>query len=559
MTRRRLIGLAVVAVALVALAVRFWPSSPATRGGETVTILFTNDTHSALEPIERANWPAPAGGVARRKTLVGDIRRERGADNVLLLDAGDFSFGTLFYTTWKGSADVMALNALGYDAVTLGNHDFELGAEALGAALRGGKLVVGGAERDTEALRARVVSSNVDVSLEPALRDRVVTRAIIERGGHRYGIVGLLTSEAITGRSVKVSPDYADAVTREVGELRKSGIDRIILLSHCGVAADRRLAPKLSGVDVIVSAHDHQLVLTQDARRKLRPFVGRNATTGPIVVKDHDGKNTVIVSAGANGVWLGRLDVRFDDNGDIPDGAFSSEPLLLRGCSHADGGPEDCTSAVREDPELAARVRAYGEPFAALGHEVIGTAAEPLVRARKREGAFENLVADAALAALRAKRPVDFVVVLKSSVRADLPAGPIRREDLARALPFTDKPLVFRLTGKEARTAVDFLLGVNQGIAVAGVAITADDGRKPHAQSVTIDGAELVPEQTYTVALPELVTHEGLPLESRWETCRGETCWEADGDLRQFVEQLFATGAPVAPATVGRVTRTAAE
>ncbi len=105
----------------------------------TVTILHTNDTHSRLEAFPRDNELSASnagpqqGGIARRKTLIDQISASE--PYVLLLDAGDNFQGTIFYNTWKGSAEVMALNALGYDAVTLGNHEFDMGPVELGRSL----------------------------------------------------------------------------------------------------------------------------------------------------------------------------------------------------------------------------------------------------------------------------------------------------------------------------------------------------------------------------------------------------------------------------------------
>ena len=106
----------------------------------TLTLLHTNDTHSHLEPFPRddelsaGNQGPQQGGIARRKTLIDTIRDSE--PNVLLVDAGDHFQGTIFYNAWKGSAEIMVLNALGYDATTLGNHEFDRGPAELGRARR---------------------------------------------------------------------------------------------------------------------------------------------------------------------------------------------------------------------------------------------------------------------------------------------------------------------------------------------------------------------------------------------------------------------------------------
>lgn len=126
----------------------------------TITILHTNDTHSHLEPFPRdseltaGNQGPQQGGIARRKTLIDTIRSSD--PNVLLLDAGDNFQGTIFYNAWRGSAEVMVLNTLGYDAITLGNHEFDLGPVMLGRALRGEPVKIASSTYHTQKLQLQL-------------------------------------------------------------------------------------------------------------------------------------------------------------------------------------------------------------------------------------------------------------------------------------------------------------------------------------------------------------------------------------------------------------------
>lgn len=224
----------------------------------TLTLLHTNDTHSHLEPFPRdgelsaGNQGPQQGGIARRKALIDAIRASE--PNVLLVDAGDNFQGTIFYHAWKGSAEIMALNALGYDATTLGNHEFDRGPTELGRALRGEPVEIAGAAYSTEKPRLPIIATNVDASAEPALRGLFASSVVLERGGEQFGILGVVTEDvpAISSPGPRVRFfDAVASVQKEADRLRAMGINKIILLSHSGYPVDLAQAPRLSGVDII--------------------------------------------------------------------------------------------------------------------------------------------------------------------------------------------------------------------------------------------------------------------------------------------------------------------
>jgi len=185
----------VVLSLLLSLISSFSPASTS-----TITILHTNDTHSHIEEI------------ARRVMIIKQVRKEVGRERLLLLDAGDVFSGTPYFTIYKGSADVRFMNYAGYDAMTLGNHEFDMGPKVLANFI--------------EKARFPVLCANFDFSKEEALRGKVKSWIILEKGGEKYGIFGLTTPETVEisspGKNIVIN-DYLETARSIVKELESMG------------------------------------------------------------------------------------------------------------------------------------------------------------------------------------------------------------------------------------------------------------------------------------------------------------------------------------------------
>lgn len=250
-------------------------------GKKTFTILHTNDLHSNLIGLGPASDYTPfhlgddktRGGFARLATLIArrkDARKEQGP--VLVLDAGDYSMGTAFGAAIRETgAELQLLARMGCDVTTFGNHDFDLGpdglARAVSVAAEAGRIPA-------------VVASNTNVSAKDAalgdlqrlVRDGVIRRSVvIERGGLRFGIFGLMGKESIfytSGAGAITFPDAIETAREMVKQLRETEkADLVICLSHGGLekgedgrftdGEDVRLAKAVPGIDVIVGGHTH--------------------------------------------------------------------------------------------------------------------------------------------------------------------------------------------------------------------------------------------------------------------------------------------------------------
>ena len=233
-----------------------------------LVILHFNDTHSYLEPV-RSGPMKGHGGAIERAAFVDSVRCAEGEDRVLLLHAGDFDQGTSYFSELDGDVEISVINAMRYDCITLGNHEFDNGIEELTRRL---------ANLDS----VPVVCANLDLS-PFELGKYVKPYAVIERGGSRIGIIGLApdisscVAKTVSSRIPQL--DDVECVNRYTETLRaEEKCDLVILLTHIGYDEDLALVPQTHGVDLLVGGHSHTLI------------------DEPAVVNDADGKPVTIVT-----------------------------------------------------------------------------------------------------------------------------------------------------------------------------------------------------------------------------------------------------------------------
>lgn len=252
-----------------------------------ITILHTNDTHSQIDPLPSNDRTYPGkGGVARRATLVRRVRKEN--PNTLLIDAGDVFQGTPYFNFYKGEVEYKAMSEIGYDAGTLGNHEFDNGVAALAAATRFAKF--------------DLLSITYDVKGTP-LDEKVKPYVVKELGGVRVGLFGMGISPAglITPANFKgITFREPIAAAREVVQTlrEKERCALVVGMSHLGYYAepkagevgDGQVAAAVDGIDYIAGGHTHTFMKE------------------PVKVKQPGGKETLIFQVGKSGIYLGRVD-----------------------------------------------------------------------------------------------------------------------------------------------------------------------------------------------------------------------------------------------------------
>ncbi|MCI1779071.1 MAG: metallophosphoesterase [Bacteroidales bacterium] len=257
--------------------------------GQNLIILHTNDTHSQIIPVNSGKYKG-LGGYERREEYIKQVRKEAGKNNVLLLDAGDFSQGSPYFSIFKGDVETSLMNTLKYDAACLGNHEFDNGQTELA--------------RRARSTRFPLLCCNYDFSKSP-LAGLIKPYTIIERAGKKIGIIGVLIN--LRGLVVPANFNtikYLDPVTcidKYAGYLKnKEHCDLVILLSHCGFTDDVKhksgeiyFAKNTRNVDLIIGGHSHSLLKKQ------------------YLFKNKDGQKVPVVQVGSKGIYVGRFDVTF--------------------------------------------------------------------------------------------------------------------------------------------------------------------------------------------------------------------------------------------------------
>lgn len=532
-------------VVWLALAIAAGPApAAAAETALTLTILHTNDVHARLAPVNRfgaACRPRDLaggrcyGGVARLHHMVTTLRAT--AANLLVLDAGDQFQGSLFYSRHKSAALTPFLNRIGYDAVTLGNHEFDDGPTELARYLVG--------------LTATAVSANLMLDKEPQLVGLVEPYTVREIDGVRVGIVGLTSPDtavtALPGPTIGFR-DPAMALAEAVAALEGEGVGVIIALTHVGLNRDLALAARVDGVDVIVGGDSHSLLSNRDPAA-LGPY--------PTVVTGPGGQPVLVVQAGSSGRYLGRLEVAFDAAG-VPV-AWDGEPIRL-------------DQSVPETPEILVRVAALAASFAALKADVVGATDVALpggsAACRFGECALGNLVADAMLWRTRAAG-TEIAIQNGGGLRASLPAGPITRGQVLEVLPFANTIATFGLSGAEIVAALE--IGVSRAEAfdnpgtgrfpqVAGLRFTWSPARAVGSRVVSVavpDGAggwaAIEADRVYRVVSNNFLRAGGDGYTVFAE--HGRDAYDAGPNLDEALVGYLAARGTVAPRIEGRIRR----
>ncbi|MEZ0541831.1 bifunctional metallophosphatase/5'-nucleotidase [Fibrella arboris] len=255
----------------------------------SLTILHTNDVHSRLDPFPMdGSRNAGRGGIARRMTLVQQIRAQH--PNVLLFDAGDIFQGTPYFNLYKGEPEILAMNRLGYDAGTIGNHDFDGGIDNM---------------RDQFA-KATFPFLIANYDFKNTIMDgRTRPYHVFKKGGVRIGVFGLgIQPKGLIPDNLYKETTYLDPIETSASVARKLRTDErcdyVICLSHLGykyqdsTVSDLVLAGRSQDIDLIIGGHTHTFL---DA---------------PVSVKNANGQPIWVNQVGFAGINLGRIDLTFE-------------------------------------------------------------------------------------------------------------------------------------------------------------------------------------------------------------------------------------------------------
>ncbi|MGE5707097.1 MAG: bifunctional metallophosphatase/5'-nucleotidase, partial [Bacteroidota bacterium] len=383
---------------ILALASTLFFSLPAWAVPTHLVILHTNDTHNHLLPFDTKR-AKDLGGIARRATLIEQIRAK---EKALVFDAGDVFQGTPTYTFFKGEADYRILDAIGYDATTIGNHEFDDG--------------YGNVAKQWQGKRFPIINSNLCQNDKPLFTESKVFAV----NGVKVGVFGLLGTDAVGTISAKFMKGIqfrspAETARRMVAKLKKEA-DVVVLLSHSGYQEDQQLAKEVPGIDVIVGGHSHTYL------------------PEPTFVKNALG-TTAIVQTGQWGENLGRLDLEVENQK-----VLSVKGKLL---------PVD--ASIAPDPKIAQLVDGYESQIKAKMSEVIGQTPTALQSSRSGPSELGNWISDLT----RTLTGADLAILNTGGIRAPLPAGDITVGHIFSSFPFDNQLVTIDVPGTLLQEILD--------------------------------------------------------------------------------------------------------
>lgn len=516
-------------------------SAGAAQAEFTLNILHINDFHSRIEAINKFDSTCTAedaaengcfGGVGRLKTKIDALRGEITAagGHVIVLDAGDQSQGSLMYTTYKGVAEAEFMQAIGFDAMAVGNHEFDNGPEGLATFL--------------DTVSFPILSGNIDVSQNNLLKDRVKNHVVLEVGGEKIGIVSVLatdTPETSSPGPTVIFQDDIDSLKADVAVLEAEGVTKIIALTHVGYKRDLELAAAVPGLDMVVGGHSHTYLSATDPDRD-GPY--------PTWVDRADGSMVPVVQAYAYSKYLGHAEVTFDDAGKLI--YAGGNTLLLDG-------------SVTPDAGLEAKVKELAGPIDGLRAQVVAESAAPIDGSRDSCRAMEcqmgNLVADAMLDRVK-DQGVTIAITNGGGLRASIDGGPVTMGEVLTVLPFQNTLSTFTVTGAQ------IVAGLENGVSqieegagrfpqVSGLKYTFDAKAAPGSRISEVLVAEgdsfvpIDPAKDYLAVSNNYVRRGGDGYKMFIDA---KEAYDFGPDLADVTAAYLSAHAPYTPYTDGRIT-----
>jgi 5'-nucleotidase / UDP-sugar diphosphatase len=459
-------GLLVVTVTvLLIVATGLHAGEPTTT---LLTILHVNDYHGRVKPFidKTINPQEQVSGAAYLATMIKRTRAKN-PGGTLLLAAGDMFQGSPVSNLFHGSPVMDVMNELKFDAMTLGNHEFDWGMAALTRLRKVARFPF---------LAANVVDSKGN--LIPGIRPYT----ILQKGHAKVAVIGLTIPETayITKPDNVKGLDFLSpeaVLPRLIREVRQQGVSIVILLSHLGFDADKRVAAAVPGIDVIVGGHSHTVI-----PKPLQTEVG----------------TPVIVQAGAYGVYFGALELIVDKATGRATGFTGTSGLML-----VSAAPPNIP-----DRKAAQIVKKYDDRVKQKLAAVVGETSVDLTGKSGSESNLGDLVADA----MRAAAGSQIAFQNSGGIRANIPAGAITMEGLYTVLPFDNVLVSMDLSGRQVKEALEQAGSMEfGGLQVSGMTITYDL-KKPAGERLVkaeVSGEPLDPGKTYTVVMNDFLAVGG--------------------------------------------------
>lgn len=428
--------------------------------GQLVRILFTDDIHGTVLPSPSKQNPMEnKGGMSMLSSIIKEKKSEAPS---LLLDAGDWAQGTFVGGHDKGETIVKLMNALGYDASAIGNHEFDWGTSNL--------------EKLSQIAEFDVLASNI-MKEDGSPVGSIAPHVIKEINGVKVGIIGAVSEDTPFETSSQNTAGIefglpSDTVADSVKELKEQGAEAIILLSHCGTEADIQLAKKTEGIDLIISGHDH------------------GTLASPI-----KSGNTTIVEAGPHTSNIGSIDMYVDKK--TGKTSFVNHNLTPIDSKHS-----------KPDPEFEAVLKPVNEKLDKIMNEKIGETSVSISRkGDSAESVAGNLVTDG----IREATGADVAFVNTAAMKREIPAGAITFGKVCELIPYENEIVTVEMTGEQLKAVLEDSAshaeeipkyGNRYALQCSGIRETVNPFRQigDRCHSITINGEPIDLNKTYKVA-----------------------------------------------------------
>lgn len=436
---------------------------------QRLTILSTNDIHGALVP-----YPAPwskaetrplVGGMGSVATFVRRSRTVAAAldEPVLLLDAGDWYQGTPEGTLSKGDAVISVMNALRYDAASVGNHDYDNGRKNIEALI--------------SRLKAPVFAANAMDSATGKREKGIREHRILRRGDIAIGLTGITTPGMPTLTFEKnirglTFSDPIETLRGVIPKLKDGKSDIVIVISHLGFSDDKALADSVAGIDVIVGGHSHTAVDT--------PWVGSH--------------RTIVVQTAGKASTVGRLDLLVSPSGGVDTFVWQTVPMML--------------NSFPEDPEMRKVIQRSTSAGAAEMARVIGRSETDVPASYRQESPMGRLATDV----IRTWAKADVGILAGGGIRSSFASGPISVRDCFQVFPFDNILAMATVSGEVLYRVIEYGTTTERGrIQMSGVTVLTDTSALPGQRVIEakVGGRPLRKELEYRVVTDAFLAQGG--------------------------------------------------
>ncbi|KAF9032947.1 Metallo-dependent phosphatase [Panaeolus papilionaceus] len=401
------------------------------KGNYELSFYHINDVHAHLDEFRSSGSSCTdptkgcVGGYSRVKTVINQNRKT--SPNSLFLNAGDEFQGTLYYTLFKGDKIAETLNQLGFNAMTLGNHEFDDGDDLLANFI--GKL------------NFPVISSNIH-SKNPQLATSLIPYKIFPK--HKLAIIAVTTEDTATisnpsNRTTFEDPIVAAKRTVKFIKTFHRNVERIVALTHIGYDRDIELAKSTRDISLIIGGHSHTLLGNMTGSKGAYPTIATNL----------DGDEVFVVTSYRWGEYLGYIDVEYDRRGKIV--SYEGAPIHL-------------TNTTAEEPKLKAQVKDWAKAFESYANTVLGRTEFPLIQTtcQSQECTLGSFTADS-MEDYRPSPDLAGAIINAGGIRSEIDAGNITLQQALECFPFGNAIAELDFTGEQLWTIFEGIVSkVNQ-------------------------------------------------------------------------------------------------